>query len=110
MFVKIVYYKDKKHFGDQLLIYKGKIRDENIYFVVMQDRGEIVYFFVSDNLKRLYPMNTYISSLKINITFDDIPEYIDADFDIELSKYGYSNCPYFLYKLIEKHIKDNNNK
>ena len=107
MFLKIIYFIDEKHFGDKTLVYKGKIKDDNIYFVVMQDRGETAYFFVYDNLNRLYPMNTYINSLGIEITFDNIPECINIDFDIDLSKYGYSSCPQFLYGLIQNYVKDN---
>ena len=101
MFVKIIYFIDEKHFGDKLLVYKGKIRDDTVYFIVMQDRSETAYFFLDDNLKRLYPMNTYIKSLGINISFDNIPKSISTYFDIDLSKYGYSDCPTFLAKLIQ---------
>lgn len=101
MFVKIIYFIDKKHFGNQLLVYKGKIKDDTVYFIVMQDRSETVYFFLDDNLKHLYPMNTYIKSLGINISFDNIPKSISTYFDIDLSKYGYTDCPTFLSKLIQ---------
>ena len=104
MFHKIVHFIDKKHFGDQVLIYKGDIKNQNIYFVIIKDREELVYFFVDSSLEKEYPMNAYINSLGINIDLKNIPQHLDIVFDVDLSHYGYSKCSSFLVKLIHDSI------
>ena len=66
---KILHFVDKKHFGNQVLVYKGKNKNEDIFFVIIKDREEIVYFLLDSNLEKMYPMNSYIRLLKIDINF-----------------------------------------
>ena len=101
---KIIHFVDKKHFGNQVLVYKGRNKKEYVYFVVIKDREEIVYFLVDSNLEKMYPVNSYIRSLKIDVNLQSISEYLDIVFDIDLSKYGYSKCSDFIVKLISDNI------
>ena len=107
MLFKLFHFVDKKHFGDQVLVYKGNSKDQNIYFVIMKDREEIVYSIVDDNTKRLYPMDTYIHRKGIHVNLDNIPDSINTELELDLSKYGYSDCPKFLSELIKHHAKIN---
>ena len=100
MFKKILYHYDKKHFGDQTLVYKGYYDQDVIYFVAITDRGEPSHYFVDSNLEKMYPVNSYIDRLGINIDFNNIPDYLDFTIDIDLSRYGCSECCYSLAKLI----------
>ena len=116
MFKKILYHLDKKHFGNQTLVYKGDYKQNVIYFVAITDRGEPAYYFVDSNLEKMWPVNSYIDRLGISIGFPNIR--IDRseisitfhntqdclDFDIDLSHYGYSHCSDFLVKLIQNNI------
>ena len=107
MFVKIIYFIDE--FLTLFNSIKSRDMDLEDFEAICQLRKQhkkivvllYIHFFLDDNLKRLYPMNTYIKSLGINISFDNIPKSISTYFDIDLSKYGYSDCPTFLAKLIQ---------
>ena len=105
MFQKIIHFVDEKHFGDQVIIYEGEIKESKVYFTVIKDREEVVYFFVDENLKKMYPVNSYILSVGVDIDIYNIPEYLDLIFDIDLSRYGYSKCSDFLVKLIQNNIQ-----
>ena len=116
MFKKILYHLNKKHFGNQTLVYKGDYAQNVIYFVAITDRGEPAYYFVDSNLEKMWPVNSYIDRLgisigfhnihinrsEISISFHNTQDCLDFDIDIDLSKYGYSKCPPFLVKLIRE--------
>lgn len=97
MYEKIGYYKDKKNFGNQIVIYKG----ENNYLVIIKDRDEISYYFVDNNITNLYPMNSYMKKIGFIYDFNVFESQIKNCFDLELSKYGYSACPDHLKNLIK---------
>lgn len=101
---KILHYLDKKHFGNQVLVYRGKGKSGELYFVVMKDRDEIVYFFVDDRLEKMYPVNSYIEALGLEINIFDAPNEIDIQFDKDLSNWGSAKCPLFLSELIKQNI------
>ena len=98
MYKKLGFYKDQKNFGNQVIVYKGK----QDYFVVIKDREETVYYFVDDNLEKIYPMNSYIT--KIGFVFKEEINVIDC-INVNLSLYGHSNCPEYLRKIIQNIIK-----
>ena len=98
MYKKLGFYKDKKNFGNQVIVYKGK----QDYFVVIKDREEIVYYFVDDNLEKIYPMNSYIK--KTGFVYREENKVIDC-INADLSLYGHSNCPKYLRKIIQNIIK-----
>ena len=98
MYKKLGFYKDKKNFGNQVIVYKSK----QDYFVVIKDREETVYYFVDDNLEKIYPMNSYIT--KIGFVFREEINVIDC-INVNLSLYGHSNCPEYLRKIIQNIIK-----
>jgi hypothetical protein len=98
MYKKLGFYKDNKNFGNQVIVYKGK----QDYFVVIKDREETVYYFVDDNLEKIYPMNSYIT--KIGFVFREEINVIDC-IKVDLSLYGHSNCPEYLRKIIQNIIK-----
>lgn len=98
MYKKLGFYKDKKNFGNQVIVYKGR----QDYFVVIKDREEIVYCFVDDNLEKLYPMNSYIT--KIGFVYSEEINVIDC-INIDLSFYGHSNCPEYLREIIQNVIR-----
>lgn len=102
--VKLFHFIDEKHFGNQVLVYKGKNRNEDIYFLIIKDREEIVFYFVDKNLERMYPINSYIDSLGIRIDLSNIPERININFNLDLSKYGCSKLPLFFYDLLKHNI------
>lgn len=102
---KILHYLDKKHFGNQVLVYKGKCKNGELYFIVMKDRDEIVYFFVDECLEKMYPVNSYIEILGIEIDIFNAPNNIDIQFDKDLSNYGSAKCPLFLSELIKQNIR-----
>lgn len=108
MFQKIVHYIDKKHFGDQVLIYLGNVNQGRVYFVIIKDREEIVFYFVNSNLERMYPVNSYIGS-QITLDFNAVPDALDIACDIDFSQYGYSKCPLFLMRLISDNIQEYKN-
>ena len=85
MYKKLGCFKDKKNFGNQVIVYKGK----QDYFVVIKDREEIVYYFVDDNLEKMYPMNSYIT--KIGFVFKEEINVIDC-INVNLSLL--SDCSY----------------
>lgn len=96
MYKKLGCYIDKKNFGNKVIVYKG----EQDYFIVIKDREEIVYYFVDNNIEKLYPMNSYMK----NIKFAYNEEINDIDcISVSLSSYGYSNCTKHL-KIIIKNI------
>ena len=97
MYKKLGFYKDKKNFGNQVIVYKGK----QDYFVVISDRAEIVYYLVDGNLEKMYPMNSYIK--KIGFVYEE-NNVIDC-INVDLSLYGHSNCPEYLRKIIQNMIK-----
>jgi len=98
MYKKLGFYKDKKNFSNQVIVYKSK----QDYFVVIKDREETVYYFVDDNLEKIYPMNSYIT--KIGFVFREEINVIDC-VNVNLSLYGHSNCPKYLRKIIQNIIK-----
>ena len=98
MYKKLGFYKDKKNFGNQVIVYKGK----QDYFVVIKDREETVYYFVDYNLEKIYPMNSYIA--KIGFVFREEINVIDC-INVNLSLYGHSNCPEYLRKIIQNIVK-----
>lgn len=98
MYKKLGCYSDKRNFGNQVIVYKGK----QDYFVIIKDREEIVYYFIDSNIKKLYPMNSYIS--KIGFVYSEEINIIES-IDIDLSLYGHSNCPEYLQKIIRKIIE-----
>lgn len=98
MYKKLGFYKDKKNFGNQVIVYKG-IQD---YFVVIKDREETVYYFVDDNLEKIYPMNLYFT--KIGFVYREEINVIDC-INVDLSLYGHSNCSKYLRKIIQNIIK-----
>lgn len=98
MYKKLGFYKDKKNFGNQVIVYKG-IQD---YFVVIKDREETVYYFVDDNLEKIYPMNSYFT--KIGFFYREEINVIDC-INVDLSLYGHSNCSKYLRKIIQNIIK-----
>ena len=102
MFKKIIYHYDKKHFGDKTVVYKGYYKQNVIYFVAITDRGEPSYCFVDPNLEKMWPVDSYINRLGIDIDFNNIPDYLDFTIDIDLSRYGYSECYLFFAKLIRE--------
>ena len=79
MLIKILYHLDKKHFGDQTLIYKGFYKEKDIYFVAITDRGEPSYFLVDSKLEKMYPVNSYIDRLGIDIDFHNIQDCLNRD-------------------------------
>ena len=102
MFQKILYHLDKQHFGNQILVYKGYYEQNDIYFVAITDRGEPAYFCVDSNLEKMFPVNSYIDRLGLDIDFNNIQDSLDFTIDIDLSKYGYSKCSPFIAKLISE--------
>lgn len=98
MYKKLGCYKDKKDFGNQVIVYKSK----HDYFVIIKDREEVVYYFVDNNIKKLYPMNSYMR--KIGFIYCEESRFIDC-FDVDLSLYGYFNCPEDLQKIIKNIIE-----
>ncbi len=96
MYRKLGCYRDKKNFGNQVIVYK---RSQD-YLIIIKDRDEIVYYLVDNNIKKLYPINSYMN--KIGFVYCEENE-IDG-FDINLSLYGHSNCPEYLQKIIRKMI------
>lgn len=98
MYKKLGCYRDKRNFGNQVIVYKGK----QDYFVIIKDREEIVYYFIDSNIKKLYPMNSYIS--KIGFVYSEEINIIES-IDIDLSLYGHSNCPECLQKIIRNIIE-----
>lgn len=104
MFTKIIHYIDERHFGDQVIIYTGKNKNEDVYFAIIKDREEVVYFLLDSDLKKMYPINLYNQFIKNNIAFPNMPKHIDIDFDIDLSNLGQSKCSDFLVRLIRSSI------
>ena len=103
MYKIIVYYKDKKNFGNQIIIYKS----ENNYLVIIDDRGEISYSFVDNDIKKCYPVNSYMKKIGFNYNIKAIENNIEIYFDIDLSKYGHYVCPDYLKNLIQNKQKKN---
>lgn len=98
MYKKIGVYIDKKNFGSKIIVYKGS----QDYFVVIKDREETVYYFVDDNLEKIYPMNSYAK--KIGFIYRKEINLIDFT-NIDLSLYGHFTCPEYLRKIIQNIIK-----
>ena len=103
-FHKVVHFIDKKHFGDTVIVYRGSVRQSTVYFTVVKDREETVYYLIDSKLEKMYPMLSYVNALGIHIAPNDIPEYLDVTFDIDLSRYGWSQCPPFFAQLIRNSI------
>lgn len=101
---KIIHFVDKQHFGNQIFVYCGNIRSDRIFFIIMKDREEIVYFFVDNSLQRIYPVNSYIELIGFEFDINRAPNVIDIQFDIDLSHYGSSACPFFLSNLIKQYV------
>ena len=97
MYKKLGCYKDKKNFGNQVIVYKSN-KD---YFVIIKDREEVVYYLVDDNINKLYPMNSYMK--KIGFVYCEESNDLNC-FDIDLSLYEHSNCPEYLQKIIKNMI------
>lgn len=96
MYTRIVLYKDKENFGNTVVIYKSSSN----YLVIIKDRDEISYYFLDKDMKKMYPMNTYMKQIDFEYSFENSNDQIDRFFDVDLSKYGYSVCPEYLKKLI----------
>lgn len=96
MYKKIIYLNDKKHFGNELVVYKGEIN----YLIIINDRDGQAYYFVDNKFEFLYPMNTYMKNINFNFDFNNIKEEIDQSFNLDLSHYGHSVCPEFIKTLI----------
>lgn len=99
MYKKIGLYKDKKNFGNQVIVYKSK----QDFFVVIKDREETVYYFVDDNLEKIYDEITIekeidrLSNLSVNKTalYDSknfpLPAYIAC-----------ANTQVYIYALVDE--------
>ena len=98
MYKKLGCFKDKKNFGNQVMVYKGR----QDYFVVIKDREELAYYFVDNNIEKLYPMNSYMK--KIGFVYKEEIDNIDC-IDIDLSIFGHSNCSKYLQKIIKSIIE-----
>ncbi len=98
--IKLFHFIDNKHFGNQVLVYKGKNTNEEIYLLVIKDREEIVYYFVDKKLEHMYPINSYIDSLGITIDLNNVPEKINVNFHFDLSNYGCFKLPMYFYELL----------
>lgn len=96
MYKKIIHFKDKKHFGSQIVIYKSEIN----YLIIMKDRDGQSYYFLDNKLEFFYPMNTYMKNTNFNFDFDNVKEEINQNFELDLLQYGHSTCPEFIKKLI----------
>ena len=97
MYKKVIQLKEKNFFGNQIAIFQS---DDN-YFVIMDDRGEIVYFFLDKNLQYLYPVNSYIKKIGYQYEFEKPIETIGFDFKIDLNQYGHSPCPEYLKEIVK---------
>lgn len=97
MYKKIIHFKDKKHFGSQIVIYKS----ESNYLIIMKDRDGQSYYFLDNKLEFLYPMNTFMKKINFKFDFDNIREEINQSFELDLSQYGHSVCPEFIKNLIK---------
>ena len=69
--------------------------------MVINDRGETAYFFVDHELKKYYPMNTYMR--KIGFEFDEEKDVI-PEFDINFSLYGFGECPIHFIEVIKSFL------
>lgn len=98
MYKKLIHFVDKKHFGNQILVYKSEIN----YLVIIKDRNEQSYFFLDNDLEFLYPVNSYMKKIEFDFEFDHINEELNYVFDINLSQYGYLPCPEQLMNLIKE--------
>ena len=98
MYNIIIHFKDKKHFGSQIAIYKSEIN----YLIIIKDRDEQSYYFLDNKLEFFYPMNTYMKNINFNFDFDNVKEKINQSFELDLSQYGSSVCPEFVKNLIKK--------
>lgn len=94
MYKKIIHYKDKQHFGDEVVVYQG----EDNFFIVSTDRGILSCFFIDLRLTRLYPV-----ALNLNFDIKHCPDQLDYDFDIDLNIRGYGTCPECYKVLIKAH-------
>lgn len=99
---KIIHFVDKKHFGNQVFVYKGKNKNEDVYLTVIKDREETVFFLLDSKLEKMYPINSCFNNCDLSI--QNMPDYLDINLDIELSKLGYSKCSDFIVKLIKDNI------
>ena len=98
MYKIIVNIYDEKHFGSKLLIYKS---EEN-YLIASKSRDGIFYSFLDNELKFLYPVDSYMRKINFSIDFGNIKPEISDCFDINLSEYRCSNCPDYIIRLIKK--------
>lgn len=102
MYKKIIHYTDKKHFGEECVIYKGE--DKYLLFEFAgRDRGVYPYF-VDLELKRRYPAFTYMKQINFVYDTNELKEEIDCVFDIDLERYGSGECPEWLRYLIQNGV------
>ena len=72
MYTKLGYYKDKKNFGNQIVLYGN---DDN-FLVIINDRGELSYFFVDSNIEKMYPVNSYMKKNGFDYDFLELKKQI----------------------------------
>lgn len=97
MYIKSGCFEDKQNFGNQVIVYKG----ERGYFVVVKDREEVVYYFVDSDIRKMYPINSYIK--QTGFSFHNQVKIMNS-FNIDLSSWGYSDCPKHLQQIIKNII------
>lgn len=98
MYKKIINFKDKKHFGSKILVYKSEIN----YLIITKDRDGQSYYFLDNKLEFLYPCNSYMKKINFSFNFENANEEINYIFEINLSQYGHSPCPEYFKKLFNE--------
>ena len=97
MYTKIGLYLDNKHFGSKIVVYKGS-KD---YLLIIKDRDGLGYFFVNNEVNKIYPVNSYMEHIGFIYNID-IPDEQLNTFDIDLSVWGYSSFPKYLKEIINR--------
>lgn len=97
MYKKFVRFKDKKSFGNEVIVF----RSEENFLIIIIERGTKAYYFVDIDVEYLYPVDSYMKN--INFVYDEKSEkaVLDYSFDIDLKKYGSTRCPEWLKSLIK---------
>lgn len=98
MFKKVFESIDVKNFGNITQIYKS----DNMYLVIVLDRGETAFYFVDVKMQYLYPVNTLFQSIHYKHSFKKDISTILIDDDIDLTKYGHTVCPSIIRNMIQK--------
>ena len=101
MYQRLLSQKSSKHFGAKTAVLKGD-RD---YLIIVSDRDEISYFFADMSLEKLYPVNSYMKSISFAFDFENAPDQLDCDFDIDLDKYGFSQNTEWVKNLILSDVR-----